>query len=95
MVALFHLFPLLGRILAGTVRLREKLIGKVARGKGRILLEAWAIPDSRVFAFWPLASYVNSPKVRVETYLTHLQSSFLRKNGTIFFGGGDTPRSSL
>jgi hypothetical protein len=43
------------------------------RGKGRIVLEAWAIPDSPVFAFWPLASYVNSPKVQVETYLALLQ----------------------
>jgi hypothetical protein len=45
----------------------------VVRGKGRILLEAWAIPDLRVFAFWPLASCVNSPEVRVEAYLAHLQ----------------------
>jgi hypothetical protein len=37
------------------------------RGKGRILLEAWAIPDSLVFALRPLASCVNSPKVQVET----------------------------
>jgi hypothetical protein len=28
------------------------------RGKGRILLEAWAIPDSPVFALWPFASRV-------------------------------------
>jgi hypothetical protein len=55
------------------VRFREYLIGKVARGKGRILLEAWAIPDSRVFTFWPFASCINSPKVQVETYLALLQ----------------------
>jgi hypothetical protein len=63
MVALFRLFPFLGRILAGMIFFREWLIGKVARGKGRILLEAWAIPDSRIFAFWPLASCVNSSEV--------------------------------
>jgi hypothetical protein len=38
-------------------------MGKVVRGKGRILLEAWAIPDSPVFALWPLASRVISPKL--------------------------------
>jgi hypothetical protein len=42
-------------------------------GKGRILLEAWAIPDLRVFALWPLVSCTNSSEVRVETYLAHLQ----------------------
>jgi hypothetical protein len=41
-------------------------------GKGRILLQAWAIPDSRFFAFWLLASRVNSPNAWVEVYLTHL-----------------------
>jgi hypothetical protein len=73
MVVLFHLFALLGRILAGKVHFREYLIGKVAREKGRILLEAWAFPDSRAFAFWLLTSHMNSPEVRVETYLVHLQ----------------------
>jgi hypothetical protein len=73
MAALFRLLPLLGRILAGMVRFREWPVGKVARGKGRILLEAWAIPDSHVFALWPLASCVNSSKVQVEMYLVHLQ----------------------
>jgi hypothetical protein len=45
----------------------------VAREKGRILLEAWAIADLRVFALWPLASRVNLPEAWVETYLAHLQ----------------------
>jgi hypothetical protein len=44
----------------------------VARGKGRNLLEVWAIPDSSIFAFWLLASCVNSPEVQVETYLALL-----------------------
>jgi hypothetical protein len=43
------------------------------RGKGRILLEAWAILDSTVFAFWLLASCVNFPEVQGETYLALLQ----------------------
>jgi hypothetical protein len=62
-------------------------------GKGRILLEAWAIPDSRFFAIWPLASRVNSPKIWVETYLARLQWNFCGKMGP-FFLGGDAPRSS-
>jgi hypothetical protein len=43
------------------------------RGKGRILLEAWGIPDSHFFALWPLAFRVSSPKVWVEAYLAHLR----------------------
>jgi hypothetical protein len=63
----------------------------VARGRGRILLEAWAIPDSRFFALWPLASRVNSHKDWVETYLAHLQRFFAKKWDHF---GGDAPRSS-
>jgi hypothetical protein len=73
MFALFRIFPLIEQILAGRVHFRECLVGKVARGKGRILLDTWAIPDSHDFALWPLASCVNSSKVRVETYLVHLR----------------------
>jgi hypothetical protein len=51
------------------------------RGKGRILLEAWAIPDSRFFALWLLASRVNSPKIRTEMYLAHLRRFFCEKMG--------------
>jgi hypothetical protein len=64
----------------------EHLVGKAARGKGRILLEAWAIPDSHFFAVWLLVSYVNSPKIRIETYLACFQR-ILAKNGTIIFRG--------
>jgi hypothetical protein len=42
------------------------------RGEGRILLEAWAIPESPVFAFWPLVPCANSPEAQVETYLALL-----------------------
>jgi hypothetical protein len=42
------------------------------RGKGRILLEVWAIPGSPVFAFWLLVSCVNLPEVQVEMYLALL-----------------------
>jgi hypothetical protein len=59
---------------------------KSAKGEGSYLLEAWAIPDSRVFALWPLASCVNSPEVWVETYSAHLQWNFLHKMGP-FLGG--------
>jgi hypothetical protein len=59
----------------------------VARGKGRILLEALAIPDSPVFALWPLASCVNSSEDWVETYLALYSKAFCEKNGTIFWGG--------
>jgi hypothetical protein len=54
-------------------RSHEWLIGKAARGKGRVMLEAWAIPDSRFFAFWSLASCVIPPKVWVGAYLAHLR----------------------
>jgi hypothetical protein len=63
------------------------------RGKGRILLEAWAVPDSRFFALWPLVSHVSSPRVWVEAYLAHLRRIFVKK-WDHFFLGGDAPRSS-
>jgi hypothetical protein len=57
------------------------------RGKGRILLEAWAVPDSRFFALWPLVSHVSSPRVWVEAYLAHLRRIFVKKWDHFFWGG--------
>jgi hypothetical protein len=57
------------------------------RGKGRILLEAWAIPDSRFFALCLLASHIDSPRVWVEAYLARLQQIFAKKCGPFFWGG--------
>jgi hypothetical protein len=56
------------------------------RGKGHDLLEMWAIPNSRFFALWPLASRVNSPKIWVETYLANLQWNFCETMGPFFWG---------
>jgi hypothetical protein len=72
-IASFHLFPFLGRIFSWKGSSSRVAYRQSGKGKGRILLEAWAIPDLRVFALWSLASCVNSPEVRVETYLAHLQ----------------------
>jgi hypothetical protein len=67
------------------------------RGKGRDLLEMWAIPNSRFFALWPLASRVNSPKIWVETYLANLQWNFCEKMGPFFWGGAplSSPEADL
>jgi hypothetical protein len=64
----------------------------VAREKGRILPEAWAMPDLRVFSLKLLMSRVNSPEARVEFYLEYLKCVFREKMGPFF--GGNTPRSS-
>jgi hypothetical protein len=60
------------------------------RGKGRILLEAWAIPDSRFFALWLLAYRANSPKIRIKVYLAYLRRIFAKK-WAHFLGGGMHP----
>jgi hypothetical protein len=65
------------------------------RGKGRILLEAWAIPDSRFFTLWLLVSRVNSPKVWVEAYLAHLRQIFAKKWDHCFWGGVVAPEGDL
>jgi hypothetical protein len=70
---LFCLPLFFGEPRLGRFRSHELLVGKAARGKGRILLEALAIPGSRFFALWLLVSRVNSPKAWVEAYLAHLQ----------------------
>jgi hypothetical protein len=54
-IVLFCLSIFLGEPWLGEFRSHEWLAGEVARGKGRILPEAKAIPDSRFFTLWPLA----------------------------------------
>jgi hypothetical protein len=57
------------------------------RGEGRILLEAWAIPDSPVFAFWPLASRVILPKLPGRDVLGAFQVKLFCENMGPFLGG--------
>jgi hypothetical protein len=62
----------------------------VARGKGRILLEAWVIPDLRFFALRPLASRVIHPKFGSK-HTWHICSGIFAKKWNHFGGGGMPP----
>jgi hypothetical protein len=58
----------------------------MARGKGCILLEAWAIPNSCVFALLAARVLRKFAQSLGRDVLGAFTMKFFRKNGTIFWG---------